>query len=297
MPWLLLGLASRKGLDIKVRQDFIDVVRVFDVIRVSHLHVVYLEDILNSFPYYVDAVSPFKESGKNIVDYSTPRYHDINGFDAFPVLFPSFSEPLITTTQYLQFAKLGEGSTAMDLGSYSGLSSILFSSAVGSTGTVVAVDADQLNIECIKRNFLNYKKHSNKNILLLEGAVWEHEEGLEFSCEGNMGSSAARIVGNKRGSVIKVPSFTLSSIADKFSLKSVDFIKVDIEGAENVIFNDHKFFRKFSPRIIIETHIVGDKMTTGKCIEDLNKHGYSCKIIVQAGVEAPLLECTPQISA
>jgi FkbM family methyltransferase len=295
LPILLKVKAKKLGLDIRVRSDFIDIIRGFDVVRISSGHAVYLQDIINEFQYYFDAVIPFKESNKNIVDYSTPRYHDVVGFDAFPILFPSLSEPVITATQYLEFANLAEGATVLDLGAYSGLTSIIFSEAVGKTGTVIAVDADQRNIECIKRNFSNYKKYFDKNIFLIEGAVWEHNNGLEFSCEGNMGSSAASIVGNKRGSVIKVPSFTLSSIADKFNLQRVDFMKVDVEGAENVIFEDKAFFKKFSPRIIMETHVVDDIITTEKCICDLKAYGYSCKQIIQEGSAAPLLECTPPI--
>jgi FkbM family methyltransferase len=193
----------------------------------------------------------------------------------------------------MEFANLTEGDVVLDLGAYSGLTSILFAEAVGKMGTVIAVDADQRNIECIKRNLSNYKRHFGKNISLLEGAVWEHNNGLEFSCEGNMGSSAASIVGNKRGSVSKVPSFTLSSIANLFKLQRVDFMKVDVEGAEKVIFEDKDFFRNFLPKIIIETHIVDNMMTTGKCISDLKSYGYKCEQIIQKGVTAPLLQCIP----
>jgi len=296
LPMVLKGKAKRKGLEIQVGSDFIDISKGADVVRVSTDHAVYLEDIIGAFEYYFDAVTPFRASNKNVVDYSTPRYHDVAGFDAFPIVFPSFSEPVITARQYTEFAKLNEGGTVLDLGAYSGLTSIIFSEAVGKTGTVVAVDADQRNIECIKRNFSNYKKYFGKTIDLVEGAVWEHNDGLEFSCEGNMGSSAASIVGSKRGAVSKVPSFTLSAIADKYNLKRVDFMKVDVEGAENVIFEDKAFFQKFSPRIIMETHMVGDKMTTEKCISDLQSYGYSCKKIHQEGSTAPLLECIPSSS-
>lgn len=293
LPFLLKGKAKRLGLEIKPRLDFIDIIKGLDVIRVSAGHAVYLEDIINEFDYYFAAVTPFKQANYNIVDYSTPRYHDVIGFDTFPILFPSLSEPTITALQYLEFAKLSEGATALDLGAYSGLTSIMFAQAVGKSGTVVAVDADQRNIECIKRNFFNYRKYFDKEIYLLEGAVWEHTNGLEFSCEGSMGSSAASIVGNKRGSVIKVPSFTLSSIAEKYNLQRVDFMKVDVEGAENVIFEDKDFFQKFLPRIIMETHVVDGVITTQKCINDLKAYGYSCKEIIQEGSSAPLLECIP----
>ena len=294
LPFMLKGKAKKSGLNIRVRSDFIDVIRGSDIIRVSSQHAVYIPDIINEFQYYFGAVIPFKESENNIVDYSTPRYHDVIGFEAFPVLFPSFSEPVITATQYIEFANLSEGACVLDLGAYSGLTSIIFSEAVGKTGTVIAVDADQRNIECIQRNFSNYRKYFDKNIYLLEGAVWINNDGLEFSCEGNMGSSAANIVGNKRGSIMKVPSFTLSSIADKFNLQRVDFMKVDVEGAENVIFEDKKFFEKFSPRIIMETHVVDNIFTTEKCVNDLKNYGYNCKQIIQKGSAAPLLECIRQ---
>ena len=209
--------------------------------------------------------------------------------------FPSFSEPLITTAQYMDFANLSEGMTVLDLGAYSGLASIMFSQAVGRTGTVVAVEADSQNTECIKRNFSNYGKYSENKIFLLEGAVWNNTDGLEFSTEGNMGSSVASIVGRNRGLVSKVPSFTLSAIADRFKLQRVDFIKCDIEGAERVVFTDRHFFQRFSPRIIIEPHIVDNSETTDKCSGDLETYGYTINRIVQEGVSLPLLECLPQI--
>jgi FkbM family methyltransferase len=291
----LKRIAKRKGLDVKIDTKYIDIISGLNIVRISARHEVYLADIINSFDYYFSAVIPFKLLGSNIVDYSTPRYHDVIGYDKYPIFFPSFCEPLITTSQYMDFAKLSAGMTVIDLGAYSGLTSIIFSQAVGATGTVVAVDADIQNIECIKRNFSNYLKHSDSIIFLLEGAVWNNNDGLDFSCEGNMGSSAESIVGNNRGLVNKVPSFTLNSIADKFNLQRVDFIKCDVEGAESVIFQDQDFFQNFLPRIIIETHIIDDIITTEKCILDLTRYGYSCRTIFQDGVSLPLLECLPPI--
>jgi FkbM family methyltransferase len=178
-------------------------------------------------------------------------------------------------------------------GQYSGLTSIIFSQSVGKTGTVVAVEADLVNAECIKRNIQNYKKYSDNKILLLEGAVWENTNGLMFSTEGNMGSSAKDIVGSNRGLVRKIPSFTLSSIVEMFNLSRVDFIKCDIEGAEKVIFKDKNFFMQFRPRIIIEPHIVDNLETSEICITELEKYGYKSKKINQKGVHLPLIECTP----
>lgn len=182
----------------------------------------------------------------------------------------------------------------IDLGAYSGLTSILFKEKVGSLGRVIALDADKQNIEACNKNFSLYKKLTSNNIDLVFGAIWNHCNGLSFSSEGNMGSSAVEIVGN-RGQTEQVRSFTLSKIAKYANLDYIDFIKCDIEGAEAVIFEDGDFFNSYRPRIIIETHLVSGEETTEKCIRDLSKYGYICKRIIQEGVGLPLLECYPKI--
>ena len=172
-----------------------------------------------------------------------------------------------------------------------GLTSILFSRAVGSSGTVVAVEADVQNIACIKRNFANFSKYSAGTLQLCEGAVWETDDGLSFSSEGSMGSSASSIVGRNRGNVTGVRWFTLSSLATMANLARVDFIKCDVEGAERVIFKDEAFFRRFSPRIMIEPHVIDGVSTEHGCIAQLQRLGYDCESIAQHGVHLPLIQC------
>ena len=127
----------------------------------------------------------------------------------------------------------------------------------------------------------------------MEGAVWNNSNGIEFSCEGNMGGSASAIVGRNRGQLMKVRTFTLSDIAKLNQLTRVDFIKCDIEGAESVVFEDKEFFKRFRPRIIVEPHVVDGQLASDKVMADLSLYGYKCKSIRQEGVELPLIECIP----
>lgn len=108
-----------------------------------------------------------------------------------------------------------------------------------------------------------------------------------------MGSSAATIVGGGRGETVEVPSFTLSTLADRLDLGSVDFIKADIEGGEAFIFEDPRFFERYTPRIVIEPHIVNGKMSTAKVSADLGRFGYTSQEIPQLGSEIPLLLFQP----
>jgi FkbM family methyltransferase len=287
--------AARAGLRIRWRGDSIDVIDGLRIVRTHRRHHIYVPVVISEFDYFYSAVSSVDNGRYSMVDYSFPKYHDVVGFDLHPVMFPSVAEPLSTTEQYMDFAALGEGMIVIDLGAYSGLTSIVFQEAVGAAGRVIAVDADEQNIACIEKNFDLYARIRKIRIALLKGAVWEHDRGLEFSSEGNMGASAASIVGKtNRGAVRTVPSFTLSSIADLHALDRVDFIKCDVEGAETVVFNDRGFFERFKPRMILETHLVHGEPTVGKCVADLTSLGYRCREVAQAGgATTPLLECLP----
>lgn len=280
------------GLSINRNNYFIDILdNMKRCVRISSKHSIYIGDVLNSFDYYFSAVIPLEIQGLLLADYSTPRYHKVIGYDLHPIMFASFAESMVTTQQYLDFAKLQNGSIVLDLGAYSGLSSIIFDQLIGSKGRVISVEPDQLNIKCIKNNFDLYKKISGRKIELLEGAIWKDNGGIAFSTEGNMGSSAVEYVGEFRGETTLVKTFTLSTLVKKYNLLKVDFIKCDIEGAESVIFDDNAFFDLFKPRIIIEPHIIGTGITTNDCVTKLVKYGYKCKEVYQSGVTLPLLEC------
>ena len=291
-----LDHAKLLGMELRASAHYIDVYLDSKVIRISKEHSHYLPDIVNNFLYYFDAVWPLHFGERQefaLVDYSLPKFHRVKGFNLFPIYFPSFAEPITTTKQYLDFAALSAGDVAIDLGAYSGLSSIMMKERVGAHGVVIAVDPDPKNIDCMTHNFSMYTKLSGLKIEQTECAIWNHSKGLVFSSEGNMGSSAVDVVGDARGSNIVVPSITLSQLAEKFSLTRVDFIKCDIEGAENIIFEDAKFFALHHPKIIIEPHLVNGVLTTEKFISDLQAYGYTFRQVTDTGMGGHLIECTP----
>lgn len=290
----LQNLANEHDIEIRVTAHYLDFIKRGPdrIVRLSTQHWTYINDIILSFDYYFDAVEALDWNGYRLVDYSLPKYHNVIGFDLMPVMFSSFSEPMASTLQYLEFAALQPGSVVFDLGAYSGLSSIVFKEKIGSDGRVVAVDADTQNIRTIEANFALYKKLTKQDIDLVYGAMWHHCDGLAFSSDGTMGASATDIVGG-RGTQSMVKSYTLSKLADMFELKTIDFVKCDIEGAEATLFDDDDFFKRFRPKIIVEPHIVGGSMTTDQCISTLSRHGYACEVIEQPGVVFPLVACSP----
>jgi hypothetical protein len=183
LPLALKQRAARLGLSLSAGPGVWDLRRGGDTLRLSQAHPAYVGVAMESFDFFFSAVKPLAVAGGRLVDYSVPRRHDVVGFDDFPILFPGLAEPLGPTRQYLAFAGLGPGMVALDLGAYSGLTSILFSQAVGPDGLVVAVEADPLSQDCLKANLASFAKTCANPIAVLEGAAWEHNQGIAFSSE------------------------------------------------------------------------------------------------------------------
>lgn len=281
--------ASKKQLSAKAFGNLVEIRRGRKVVRLSRRHILYAFDVIGSFDYYFDSIKPARVGPDEIVDYSRPSFHEVLEYDRHPILFPSLSEPFVTTRQYIELGGIKPGDVAIDLGAYSGLSAIAFKDVVGPDGRVVAVEADRQNLAAVERNFALYHSITQQHVDLVFGAVWRDNNGLTFSTEGSMGSSAADIVGAGRGETVEVPSFTLATLAERLNLAKVDFIKADIEGGEAFIFNDKAFFARFAPRIVMEPHVVEGELTTGRVAGDLEQFGYTYREVPQLGSEIPLL--------
>lgn len=283
--------AIERGMHLVKSDHNLNVFKDNKIIRFSLKHLHYSIDIIRDFDHYFSSVESVKIEDYDMVDFSTLKSHTVIGYPRHPVFFTSLAEPVTVTKQYLDFANLQEGQVAIDLGAYSGLTSILFKDGVGSTGTVVAVEADSKNVSAMNENFRMYKDITGNDIEIIHGAAWNNCNGIKFSSEGNMGSGASNFLGGGRGDIIEVASYTLSEIARVKNLSRVDFIKCDIEGAESVVFKDAAFFEKFQPRIIVETHLNVDK---NKIINDLGKFNYQYKVIEQIGHDLPLIKFIPK---
>jgi len=284
---------SDKAKVYLTEDSFYDVVYQNKCIRVAKQHEIYVSGIIDNFDSYFTMVRPIEIDDILFVDYSTRRYHDVIGYDLYPIMFPALAEFSITDG-CIKFANLKDGAVTLDLGAYSGLSSIQFDMLAD--GRVIAVEPDQITLKCALLNFENYMRITGRRIDLLKAAVWEKTGSCEFFSEGNMGASL--FSGTNRSQIgSRVAAVTLSDMARIYKLERVDFIKCDIEGAELHIFKDKDFFKKFKPRILIETHEVNlddVRTNTGEICRDILKpYGYRFETLKEAGMQLSVVLCYP----
>jgi FkbM family methyltransferase len=287
--------AAQKGLELIQHDLFFDLRRNDTVLRIGNSHDIYLIHMIDNFDYFVNSVIPLHLNGMTIVDMSGPRYHRLRGFGDIPFLFPSHTEPYGTTAEYLDFAALQEGDIVLDIGAYSAVTSIIFAQLVGARGRVYAFEADETNYECAQINIeMAARVLGLKNISLIHQAVWSNNDGLLFSNEGAMGSSAVSSTGGNRGIERVVPSIVLQDFFAARELDHADFVKMDIEGGEvEVLGASASFLMGMNARLIVEPHFVDGAMSTDRCCRLLQSAGYKVKVRKKVGESEPLIEAVP----
>lgn len=289
--------AHAAGLKLVVRDVFFDLERADTVLRIRSSHAVYLPHMIENFDYYVNSVIPVRMDGRMLVDMSGPRYHRLRGFADIPFRFPSHTEPYGTTAEYLDFAGLSEGQVVLDIGAYSAVTSIIFAQLVGTSGHVYAFEADRTNYECALQNIEMARRWMGlDNITLIHKAVWSHADGLIFSNEGAMGSSAVAITGGGRGVETKTPSTTLEGFCREQGLTHDDFIKVDIEGGEiELLESSVDFLARLKTKLILEPHWVGGSMSTERCTRLLELAAYAIRVREKMGESEPMIEAVSRL--
>lgn len=116
---------------------------------------------------------------------------------------------------------------------------------------VIAIEPAPWALECLRRN-LSDEIHQGRVVLYPKG-VWDHDDTLELTIAPGMASSAASVALHGRAQKsVAVPLTTIDRMVADLALERVDFIKMDIEGAEaNALRGAHGSVRRFHPRMAI----------------------------------------------
>lgn len=161
---------------------------------------------------------------------------------------------------YQQFYKVKEGDIVIDAGAYYGHLTLFFSKKVGKTGRVYAFEPDSMNQNYILNNML-LNKDCPDNIFIQNFLIWNKDEMVDFCEAGSIGSSALYI--ESPNNVVKKEAISLDSWIKKNNITKVDFIKMNIEGAEIPAMQGAiELLNRFKPNLAISAnHTVEGKLT------------------------------------
>ncbi|MFC1851874.1 FkbM family methyltransferase, partial [candidate division CSSED10-310 bacterium] len=143
------------------------------------------------------------------------------------------------------------GMTALDLGAHHGLYTLLLSRLVGPTGRVIAFEPSPRERRKLK---LHVILNRCTNVLVEPFALGDNDDKSElFLCLGRETgcNSLRRPVVSDPVRKVMVKMTTLNCYFQKGMAEKVDFIKVDVEGAELPVFKSASILLKNSKPIIL----------------------------------------------
>ena len=157
---------------------------------------------------------------------------------------------------------------------------------------VVAIEPAPATVVCLRRNF-EHEIAEGKVIVVPKG-VWDHTDTLELN-QGDNGNTTGDsfIFGRDSKSKVKVPLTTIDILADELKLPRVDFIKMDIEGAEKpALRGAAETIRKYRPRMAIASeHLPDDVAAIPKTVAGI-WGGYH---VTSSSCKDAFLEIKPEV--
>ncbi len=122
-----------------------------------------------------------------------------------------------------------KGDTVLDCGANVGVFTRFALNAGASR--VVAIEPAPDNLECLRRNFA--PEIAAGRVVLVPKGVWNRPDVLELKIEDGNEAAATFVMNlSKVSRTVRVPLVTIDSLVAELGLERIDFIKMDIEGAE-----------------------------------------------------------------
>ena len=177
----------------------------------------------------------------------------------------------IFESQIYKFKSNNEEPIIIDCGANIGIS-VLYFKRIFQNSIIIAFEPDIIVFETLKENCI----HNELNkVELINKAVWDTETEKAFLSDG---ADTGRIFeSTENQSLYKVKTIRLRDFLRKY--KEIDFLKIDIEGAETVVILDCKDDFNIVKNIFIEYHsFVGETQNLDIILKILKDSGFRIHI-------------------
>jgi FkbM family methyltransferase len=122
---------------------------------------------------------------------------------------------------------------------------------------VIAVEPEKSNVAAFRRNFADAMKSGK--VILVEKGVWDSSGRLPLHLS-SVGDSHSVAIAQNSGKDQTIELTTIDNLVGGLKLPRIDFIKIDIEGAEkNALLGAHQTLKRARPRLAVSSyHKKGD---------------------------------------
>ncbi len=136
---------------------------------------------------------------------------------------------------------------------------------------VVAIEPAPENLECLRRNFA--REVAEGRVVIYPKGVWDKDDVLKMKVDpkNSAGDTFVRDIGDAQ--FVEAQLTTIDKLVGELGLPRVDFIKMDIEGAERrAIAGAKNTIARFHPRMALCIyHVAGDE----RAVPDLVRAVYA----------------------
>ncbi|AWG21478.1 hypothetical protein FFWV33_07980 [Flavobacterium faecale] len=197
----------------------------------------------------------------------------------FPIYLRPKSSDILAFHQIFTFKEydMNFGMTPnfiIDAGANIGLSAVFFSNKFPNA-TLVAIEPEKNNFDALRKNTENYPN------VLLEKKALSNQDNLFFDVidkgYGNWGfvTENKNIKGNTK-IVDTVQTITIDAIMATYNLEYLDLLKIDIEGAEKILFeSNYEIWLPKTKCLLIELHDGITKGSSQSFFKAISKYDFS----------------------
>jgi FkbM family methyltransferase len=146
------------------------------------------------------------------------------------------------------------GDVVLDVGAYIGYPYTLKSAKlVGDHGKVISIEPDPWNFRILT---MNVKSNRLSNVILLNVAISDKDGESSFYVRKRPMVSRTQIPQNPSDvyRVIKVKTRSIDSILEQYNIPKVDWIKIDVEGAEMLVLKGARRLLSSKVNIVLESY-------------------------------------------
>jgi FkbM family methyltransferase len=187
-----------------------------------------------------------------------------------PFDYATFEEVILQETYDIPVS--GDQKYIIDGGGNIGLTACFFATKFPEA-TIVTIEPDSDNYNLLQANCKPYA-----NIHPLNCGIWKNNTNLRIE-NTNAGNNAFTVTEINEDTADTIKAITIWTVMEQFNMPHIDILKLDIEGSEKEVFEEH--YEKWLPVtkvLIIELHDKMKKGSSRSVFNAVNKYDFSFDI-------------------